>query len=196
MKEADLDSLIDLQSSFDVFDENMPHISSLNNWLLGLNGTFFIILLNSISEFKKTFNHSVCSEFVFQVFFWSMLILLIFLGFQAYIKYMIFRITIKATPIKKAIYSYSINGKERYLKTSKILNDNSEILNLELINEETEKLRLLIGNSQLIKNDLLTLTDKRDKLIRFLNYSIFTSIVLGIVLGILFGIYLYFTIIN
>lgn len=196
MKEADLEKLIDLQSSFDVFDENMPHISSLNNWLLGLNGTFFIILLNSISEFKKIFDNSDYSVFVLQVFFGSMSLLLIFLAYQAYIKFLIFRIVIKATPIKKAIKSYSINGKERYLKSSKILSDNSENLNLELISEETDRLRLLLDKSQLLKNDLLILTDRRDKLIRLLNYSINTSIVLGIILGVLYIIYLYFSIIN
>lgn len=195
MKETDLDRVIDLQSSFDIFDENMPHISSLNNWLLGLNGTFFIILLNSISEFKKIFSHSIYHEIIFQVFFWSMLILLIFLAFQAYIKYLIYRIIIKATPIKKALNSYLINGKRRLLNFKKISSKNLNFDDIESIDKETLELKLLLQNSEALKNDIKGLTDRSNKLTRLLNKSIYVSIFLVIVLGILFGLYLYFSII-
>ncbi|WP_282075345.1 hypothetical protein [Maribacter aquivivus] len=196
MKEFDLDNILDLQSTFDVFDENMPHISGLNNWLLGVNGTFFIILINGISEFKNVFNNFIYQEIVFKSFFCTMFGLLIFLLFQGYIKYLIFRIRIKATPIKIAIKDHAVNGQRINLKSKEILNDTLKKNDSAILNEIVIDIELLLENSKMIEKDLKFLTLRRDKLISLLNKSIAVSIFLGCMLSLLFGVYLYYSIIQ
>lgn len=194
LKEVDLDNLIALESAFDVFDENMPHISSLNNWLLGINGSFLIILINIIPDLKKVFSTVLYSKIIFFIFFLAIFALLFFIVFQRFIKYLIFRIRIKATPIKIALNSHVIDGKRLFKKYNKILKENLEDINSELVKKEVSELELFLDNSKIIANQLESLTSRRDSLLKYLNKSIILSKVLGITLGILFGLYLYFSI--